>query len=122
MSVQRPGMKVLQVTPTYYPATYWGGPIFSTHALCNALATRHDIELRVLTTDAAGPKRAQRLKADAFPTRFPAGYDVYFTRRILLGNTRFTRAAGDRKVRDPAASRTPIHAGTRSARRAMSNT
>jgi hypothetical protein len=78
-------MKVLQVTPTYYPATYWGGPIFSTHALCNALATRHDIELRVLTTDAAGPKRAQRLKADAFPTRFPAGYDIYFTRRILLG-------------------------------------
>ena len=74
---------MLQVTPTYYPATYWGGPIFSTHALCNALATRHDIELRVLTTDAAGPKRAQRLKADAFPTRFPAGYDVYFTRRIL---------------------------------------
>ena len=84
MRVQRPsGMKVLHVTPTYYPATYWGGPIFSTHALCNALAIRHDVELRVLTTDAAGPKRAQRLKADGFPMRFPAGYDVYFTRRIL---------------------------------------
>jgi glycosyltransferase involved in cell wall biosynthesis len=76
-------MKVLHVTPNYYPATYWGGPVFTTHALCNALAIRHDVELRVLTTDAAGLKMAQRLKADGFPVRFPAGYDVYFTRRIL---------------------------------------
>jgi len=76
-------MKVLHVTPTYYPATYWGGPIFSTHALCNALARRSDLDLRVLTTNAAGPERAQRVKSDGFPMRFPAGYDVYFTRRIL---------------------------------------
>ena len=100
---------MLQVTPTYYPATYWGGPIFSTHALCNPRAIRHEIELRVLTTDAAGgPKRAQRLKADAFPTHFPAGYAAYFKQRILFGTMRFRPvggAAGDRKVADPAASR-----------------
>ncbi len=31
-------MKILHVTPAYYPATYWGGPIFSVYALNNALA------------------------------------------------------------------------------------
>lgn len=55
-------MRVLHVTPAYYPATYWGGPIFSVHALNNALARLPDIELTVLTTDAAGLRPADRLE------------------------------------------------------------
>lgn len=75
-------MKILHVAPTFYPATYWGGPIFSTHALCNALVGHHGVDLRVLTTDAAGPELGQRVPVTGFPLRFPAGYDVYFTRRL----------------------------------------
>jgi glycosyltransferase involved in cell wall biosynthesis len=76
-------MKVLHVTPSYYPATYWGGPIFTTYALCNALARFPDVELRVLTSDMAGPRVGQRVDVTEFPTRFREGYDVYFTHRVL---------------------------------------
>ena len=47
-------MRILHITPTYYPATYWGGPIFSVYALNNALAALPDIELKVLTTNVVG--------------------------------------------------------------------
>jgi glycosyltransferase involved in cell wall biosynthesis len=79
-------MNVLHVTPTFWPATYWGGPIVSTLGLCNALAALPEIELRVLTTDAAGPSTGQRITAAGFPTRHPAGYDVYYTRRLIGRN------------------------------------
>jgi glycosyltransferase involved in cell wall biosynthesis len=74
-------VKLLHVTPSFYPATYYGGPTYTTYALCNALAARGDIELRVLTTDTAGPHRSQRLPVASFPLRLPAGYDVYFCKR-----------------------------------------
>jgi glycosyltransferase involved in cell wall biosynthesis len=47
-------MHVLHVVPTYLPAVRYGGPIYSVHALCRALAGRgHDIE--VFTTNVDGP-------------------------------------------------------------------
>jgi len=49
-------MKVLHVTPSYYPAFVYGGPIRTTHELNLALA-RLGAEVRVLTTDANGPAR-----------------------------------------------------------------
>ena len=76
-------MKILHVTPSFYPATYYGGPIYSTYALCNALAANPEIELRVLTTDTAGLRRVERLPVDDFPIRMPAGYNVYYCRRLL---------------------------------------
>jgi len=78
-------MRVLHVTPTFWPATYWGGPIVSVYGLCNALAAVPKINLRVLTADAAGPWRSQRVDVDNFPSRYPAGYEVYFTRRLACG-------------------------------------
>jgi glycosyltransferase involved in cell wall biosynthesis len=74
-------LNVLHVVPTFYPATYWGGPIFSVYGLCNALASLAECKLRVLTTDAAGPSRAQALQFAGFPVRYEPGYDVFFTRR-----------------------------------------
>lgn len=74
-------MKVLFVTPTYYPATYWGGPIFSTLATCNEMARHEDIALRVLTTDAAGPHVSDRTEVDTVPTVHPAGYEIFYCRR-----------------------------------------
>jgi glycosyltransferase involved in cell wall biosynthesis len=76
-------VKILHVAPAYYPATYWGGPTFSTYALCNSLAALPEVELRVLTCDTAGPRLSQRLPVKEIPVRFSDGYDVYFTRRLL---------------------------------------
>jgi glycosyltransferase involved in cell wall biosynthesis len=46
-------MKVLQVTPAFYPAHVYGGPIQSMYHLCCHLG-RVGCEVRVLTTDANG--------------------------------------------------------------------
>lgn len=75
-------MKVLHVTPAFYPATHWGGFTQSVPGLCDALARTSDIELRVLTTDSDGPTTRRRVSVKAFPERFPAGYDVYYCRRL----------------------------------------
>ena len=36
-------MKILHVTPSYYPAIDWGGPIYSTLGLCDALSSMVDV-------------------------------------------------------------------------------
>jgi glycosyltransferase involved in cell wall biosynthesis len=69
-------MKVLHVTPSFYPATFWGGPIFSTKAICDGIAATPGFALRVLTTDAAGPAVAERVR------RVPLPYRVNYARRI----------------------------------------
>jgi glycosyltransferase involved in cell wall biosynthesis len=73
-------LKVLHVTPSFYPATGYGGPVYSGYALCNALVEHCGIDLQVLTTDSNGP-RGDRFEVESFPTRTPAGYDVYYCRR-----------------------------------------
>ena len=39
-------MHILHVTPTYYPAKYWGGPIYSVYGINNALAMMPDVQLK----------------------------------------------------------------------------
>lgn len=68
-------MKVLHVVPTFYPATYWGGPIWSTKAICDGIAALPDVTLRVLTGDAAGPAITDRV------TPVPLPYPVHYARR-----------------------------------------
>jgi glycosyltransferase involved in cell wall biosynthesis len=47
-------MRILHVVPSYLPAVRYGGPIYSVHALCRALAARgHDVH--VFTTNVDGP-------------------------------------------------------------------
>ena len=47
-------MRLLHVVPTYLPAVRYGGPIYSVHGLCAALAARgHDVH--VYTTNVDGP-------------------------------------------------------------------
>jgi glycosyltransferase involved in cell wall biosynthesis len=74
-------LKVLHVTPSYYPATYWGGPIYSTLGLCDALSKEKSFELRVIATDTSGPKSKDRLINIVTPTKFPAGYEVFYCRK-----------------------------------------
>lgn len=46
-------MRILHVVPTYFPATRYGGPIYSVHGLCRALAERgHSVE--IVTTNVDG--------------------------------------------------------------------
>jgi len=76
-------VKVLHVTPAFYPARNWGGFAHSVPGLCDALARNSDIELRVLTTDSDGPKTRKNISFKAFPEKFPAGYEVYYCRRLF---------------------------------------
>ena len=69
-------MKILHLVPTFYPATYWGGPIWSTKAICDGIAALDDAEVRVLTSDAAGPAIADRV------VPVPLGYPVHYARRV----------------------------------------
>ena len=76
-------MKVLHVTPAFYPARNWGGFAHSVPGLCDALARNPYLELRVLTTDSDGPKTRKNIPVKAFPEKFPAGYEVYYCRRLF---------------------------------------
>jgi glycosyltransferase involved in cell wall biosynthesis len=76
-------MNILHVTPSFFPATYFGGPIFSTLGLCDALQAIPGVNLRVLTTDTAGPGKQDRLRLDHNPVTFPAGYQVCYCSRSL---------------------------------------
>ena len=81
-------MKILQITPTYYPATYWGGPIFSVLGLNNALADLPNVELQVLTTDSAGPLLSQRLDFETLDMKelYP-NQVVHFAHRLFRNST-----------------------------------
>jgi len=47
-------MRILHVVPSYIPAYRYGGPIYSVHGLCKAIAARnHDVH--VFTTNVDGP-------------------------------------------------------------------
>ena len=74
-------LRVLHIIPSFYPATYFGGPIFSTYGLCNAMVKTDNVELKVLTTDSAGPANHDRVNVSAVPTFLPQGYEVYYCRK-----------------------------------------
>jgi glycosyltransferase involved in cell wall biosynthesis len=76
-------MNVLHIIPSFFPATYFGGPIVSTKGLCDALQTIPEVNIRVLTTDSAGPGKLERHKVDSIPVIFPAGYQVFYCPRNL---------------------------------------
>lgn len=69
-------MKVLYVTPSFYPATFWGGPIWSTKAICDGMSAVPGVFVRVLTTDAASPTRGDRVRPTAL------AYPVHYARRV----------------------------------------
>ncbi len=69
-------MNILHVTPSFFPATWWGGPIWSTKAICDGIHATPDIDLRVLTTDAASPRIGDRVNPGTLP------YPVQHARRL----------------------------------------
>jgi len=75
--------RILHVIPSYFPATYWGGPVHSMYGLNNALASLPGVKLTVATSDSAGPKLKDRLKTEELNTfsLYP-NYSVRFFRRV----------------------------------------
>lgn len=69
-------MKILHIVPAFYPATYWGGPIWSTKAICDGVSALGGVQLRVLTADAAGPAIADRVVPVSLD------YPVHYARRM----------------------------------------
>ncbi len=73
-------MKLLFITPYFFPAKAYGGPIASAGALCRALAAR-GVDVRVLTSDADGLQRISRQRrwSEVWP-----GVRVHYSRRFLF--------------------------------------
>lgn len=77
-------MRILVVTPAFFPATFFGGPIFSTLAMCRELARYRDFDVRVVTTDMAGPRIADRVDLSAPVEAGGVDIAVYRYKRSLL--------------------------------------
>jgi glycosyltransferase involved in cell wall biosynthesis len=74
-------MKVLFVSPSFYPAFHYGGPIFINRSFCDAMAKSEGVEVHVLTTDSDGPRKRIDLKfASANHTE---SYAITFCRRVF---------------------------------------
>ena len=55
-------MRLLHVTPAFFPATAFGGPIVSLLGLCTALSEQEEMSIRVLTADSVAPAAASLKK------------------------------------------------------------
>ena len=83
-----PPLRILHVVPSYLPAVRYGGPIYSVHGLCKALAARgHAVE--VFTTNVDGPGLSD------VPVGAPVDMDG-------VGVWYFACGAGRRLYRSPA--------------------
>ena len=49
-------MNIIFISPSFYPATYYGGPIYSTYELAKALK-KTGVDVRVITTNANGNEK-----------------------------------------------------------------
>ncbi len=83
-------MRILHVTPYYYPALRYGGPVRSVHGLCRSLVgLGHDIQ--VFTTDLDGPSRIERPRGVPVDV---AGVKVWYFRSAYCRKLFFAPAMG----------------------------
>jgi glycosyltransferase involved in cell wall biosynthesis len=73
-------VKVLFVSPSFYPAFHYGGPTFINRSLCDALGRIEQLHVEVLTTDSDGPRRINLETAWANHTE---SYTISYCRRIF---------------------------------------
>jgi glycosyltransferase involved in cell wall biosynthesis len=83
-------MKLLFISPSFYPATFYGGPAFLNRALCDGLSQYDGVEVQVLTTDADGPHR--RINPESTESN-PIPYAVNYCRRHLQPDISFSLLA-----------------------------
>jgi glycosyltransferase involved in cell wall biosynthesis len=81
-------VRILQITPTYLPATRYGGPIYSVHGLSKALSLRgHEVQVYTTNVDGTG--------VSPVPLGVPADLDG-------VDVTYFPTALGRRLYRSPS--------------------
>lgn len=73
-------MKVAHISPSFYPATSYGGPTESLYRLSQSLPAQ-GCDVRVLTTDANGPERLKGVDLDR-ETEIEPGLKVRYCRRL----------------------------------------
>lgn len=74
-------MKVLFVSPSFYPAFHYGGPVFINRSFCDAMAKVEGVEVDVLTTDSNGP--GKRIDLKAARANHTESYQITFCRRVF---------------------------------------
>lgn len=74
-------MNVLHITPSFYPAVHWGGPVIANYYLCNALHEIDEVKLKVLTTNSATPAYGKNLTFSNIK-RFIIPYKIIYCNRI----------------------------------------
>jgi glycosyltransferase involved in cell wall biosynthesis len=74
-------MKILFVSPSFYPAFHYGGPIFINRSLCHAMATVEGVEVDVLTTDSDGP--GKRVDVETALANHIESYAIRYCRRTF---------------------------------------
>tara|TARA_Y100001934_G_C12338473_1_gene768851 strand:- start:223 stop:1401 length:1179 start_codon:yes stop_codon:yes gene_type:complete len=75
-------MKVCVISPSYYPAFIYGGPIFSTHSACLALANL-GVDIRVSTTNANGSNKLNVVTNKYY--QFSENYKVKYYNDTVIG-------------------------------------
>lgn len=75
-------VNVLHVSPSFYPAVAYGGPIFSTLLITDGISEKPTFEVEVLTTDTADPNSNARLELTSNPSKFSKGYSVRYCRSV----------------------------------------
>ncbi len=79
-------MKILHITPSYLPATIYGGPTFSVSRLCESLVSAGS-QVRVLTTTANGKNELDVLTGQSQPVH---GVEVFYYPRLTKDHTHFS--------------------------------
>ncbi len=74
-------VKVVHITPSYYPAFAYGGPTRSTYELTRHLAARDDCSVRVLTTNANGREKLDDVSCET-PIRLAERLEVFYCNRV----------------------------------------
>ncbi len=81
-------LKILQVIPSFYPATSYGGPIESTYQLCRYSATNR-CDVSVLTTNANGPQAVLDVPTDR-EVKLAEGVRVRYCDRLMRDSVSLT--------------------------------
>jgi len=73
-------MRILFVSPSFYPAFHYGGPIFINRSFCEAMARHENVQVEVLTTDSNGP--GQRIDVKTVLQNHTDSYEISYCRRL----------------------------------------
>ena len=77
---------ILQITPAYKPAYFYGGPTLSVSKLCEELH-KTELQVKVLTTTANG---TTELPVSTSVPNKVAQVDVYYYKRLTKDHTHFS--------------------------------